>query len=49
MTKVAVYDTKPYDRQYLQGHAEVQWNFHEFRLSSESLRMLCCVSQSILE
>lgn len=36
---VAVYDTKPYDRQSLQG-AEgsdaIEWHFHEFRLSSET-------------
>src|SRR5262249_35524112 len=34
--QVAVFDTKPYDRQYLQAHKDVQWNFHEFRLSRET-------------
>src|SRR5690348_12279611 len=36
MTQVAVYDTKPYDRQYLQAHKEVQWLFHEFRLNRDT-------------
>lgn len=34
--QVAVYDTKPYDRHYLQPHKEVQWVFHEFRLSRDT-------------
>ncbi len=36
---VAVFDTKPYDRQYLQRSPtanEVTWQFHEFRLSAET-------------
>jgi len=37
---VAVFDTKPYDRQYLQrapaGDA-ITWQFHEFRLTSETI------------
>jgi len=36
--RVAVFDTKPYDRQYLQAHKEVQWLFHEFRLGRETVR-----------
>ncbi len=35
--RVAVFDTKPYDRQYLQSHKGVEWNFHEFRLSRETV------------
>jgi D-lactate dehydrogenase len=37
---VAFYDTKPYDRQYMAaatGAAELQWAFHEFRLTSETV------------
>lgn len=37
--QVAVYDTKPYDRQYLEraAHGEpLHWRFHEFRLNSET-------------
>lgn len=37
MIKVAVYDTKPYDRVFLQGapgSSHVDWRFHEFRLSA---------------
>lgn len=39
MTQVAVFDTKPYDREYLtHAHAspEINWSFHEFRLSKET-------------
>jgi D-lactate dehydrogenase len=39
MMKVAVYDTKPYDREYLAraaGSERVAWRFHEFRLSAET-------------
>lgn len=39
MIEVAVYDTKPYDRQYLSqapGSERVAWLFHEFRLSAET-------------
>ncbi|PIQ86128.1 MAG: hydroxyacid dehydrogenase [Candidatus Omnitrophica bacterium CG11_big_fil_rev_8_21_14_0_20_45_26] len=36
MIEIAVYDTKPYDREYLEqaaGAERVTWCFHEFRLS----------------
>ncbi len=36
---IAVYDTKPYDREYLSRAAsadELEWHFHEFRLSAET-------------
>lgn len=36
---VAVYDTRPYDREHLQAAAnstKIQWEFHEFRLSSST-------------
>jgi D-lactate dehydrogenase len=39
MLKVAVYDTKPYDREFLPiaaGATDIRWHFHEFRLSSET-------------
>ena len=38
MIEVAVYDTKPYDRDFLAGAAgrKVRWQFHEFRLSAET-------------
>lgn len=39
MITCAVYDTKPYDREYLPhavGAERVAWRFHEFRLSAES-------------
>lgn len=39
MIDVAVYDTKPYDREYLAraaGSERVTWRFHEFRLSAET-------------
>ena len=39
MIKVAVYDTKPYDREYFSqhtDHAKIRWQFHEFRLSAET-------------
>jgi D-lactate dehydrogenase len=39
MIEAAVYDTRPYDRKYLE-HAEgadgIRWRFHEFRLSAET-------------
>jgi D-lactate dehydrogenase len=38
--KVAFYDTKPYDRPYFQtanGTGRVEWRFHDFRLSSETV------------
>jgi D-lactate dehydrogenase len=37
MATVAVYDTKPYDRQYLEeanGREEITWRFFDFRLTS---------------
>lgn len=39
MIETAVYDTKPYDREYLARAARaerVAWRFHEFRLSAET-------------
>ncbi len=39
MIRVAVYDTKPYDRQYLKQAAVdggIDWHFHEFRLSRDT-------------
>ncbi|HUS36053.1 MAG TPA: 2-hydroxyacid dehydrogenase [Verrucomicrobiae bacterium] len=38
--RTAVFDTKPYDREYLSkapGSGEVEWRFHEFRLSKETV------------
>src|ERR1700687_2561137 len=39
MIEVAVYDTKPYDRKYLEyaGDGRIGWHFHEFRLSEETV------------
>lgn len=39
MIETAVYDTKPYDREYLVkavGAEGIAWRFHEFRLSAET-------------
>ncbi|MCC5806749.1 MAG: 2-hydroxyacid dehydrogenase [Opitutales bacterium] len=40
--KVAVYDTKSYDRRFLEaseaGGGEVEWVFHEFRLNADTAR-----------
>jgi D-lactate dehydrogenase len=39
MIRTAVFDTKPYDREYLSkapDSGEVEWRFHEFRLSKET-------------
>jgi D-lactate dehydrogenase len=39
MITIAVYDTKPYDREYLThapGAERIAWRFHEFRLSPET-------------
>jgi len=38
MIEVAVYDTKPYDREFLTvaGGKMVRWHFHEFRLSAQT-------------
>lgn len=39
MLKVAVYDTKSYDRQYLEGASgcnEIDWRFFDFRLSNDT-------------
>jgi len=40
MPEVAVYDTKPYDREFLpaaKGGKKIRWRFHEFRLSAETV------------
>jgi len=37
--RVSVFDSKPYDREYLSrapGAAEIDWEFHEFRLTRET-------------
>lgn len=39
MTTAALYDAKPYDREYFAnapGRDEVSWRFHEFRLNAET-------------
>lgn len=39
MNTIAFYDTKPYDRQYFEraaGTERLRWQFHEFRLTSET-------------
>jgi D-lactate dehydrogenase len=37
MIPIAVYDTKPYDREYLGHYAEdIQWHFNEFRLNTKT-------------
>src|SRR5690242_16066867 len=39
MIEVAVYDTKPYDRRYLERaetRGRIRWRFHEFRLNGET-------------
>lgn len=38
MIEVAVYDAKPYDREFLTaaGGDQVRWQFHEFRLSTQT-------------
>lgn len=39
LIEVAVFDTKPYDREYLTragGADEVDWHFHEFRLNTKT-------------
>ena len=39
MIPIAVFDTKPYDRAYFErapNAARIRWQFHEFRLSSET-------------
>jgi D-lactate dehydrogenase len=39
MSHTAVFDTKPYDREYLAqapGAERIAWRFHEFRLSAET-------------
>src|ERR1039457_3739119 len=39
MIEAAVYDTKPYDRKYLEraGGGRIRWRFHEFRLSTDTV------------
>src|SRR5687768_6336351 len=42
MIQATVYDTKPYDRHYLQmasGADGVQWRFQEFRLNAETAKL----------
>ena len=35
--RIAVYDTKPYDREYLGRQSEgIEWHFHEFRLDEKT-------------
>lgn len=37
MIEIAVYDTKPYDREYLNKHArDLRWIFHDFRLNAST-------------
>lgn len=38
MIETAVYDTRPYDREFLEAAAgkEILWRFHEYRLSAET-------------
>ena len=39
MIEAAVYDTKPYDREYFEsvrGRERVHWRFHDFRLSADT-------------
>lgn len=36
MIHAAVYDTKPYDRQYLGAQKGIEWRFHEFRLGAST-------------
>lgn len=38
MIEVAVYDAKPYDREFLSaaGGKQIHWQFHEFRLSAQT-------------
>jgi D-lactate dehydrogenase len=39
MMEIAVFDSKPYDREYLAhavGAERITWRFHEFRLSAET-------------
>ena len=38
MTTVAFYDTKPYDRQFMEAAAtdSVHWMFHDFRLTPKT-------------
>lgn len=39
MISAALYDTKPYDREYFQNalfHEKIDWQFHEFRLSAST-------------
>ena len=37
MIKTAVFDTKPYDREYLNKNADgIRWHFHDFRLNTST-------------
>jgi D-lactate dehydrogenase len=42
VTRVSVFDTKPYDREYLtraQGAKHLTWEFHDFRLNADTVRL----------
>ncbi len=42
MTTVSVFDTKPYDRHFLQHASQnsaIDWHFHDFRLSTETAEL----------
>src|SRR5688572_6690859 len=39
MLETTVFDTKPYDRQYLSAQREVHWRFHESRLNRETAEL----------
>jgi D-lactate dehydrogenase len=42
MIEAAVFDTKPYDREFLTRHdldGKIRWRFHEFRLSTETAQL----------
>ena len=49
MIRVSVFDTKPYDREYLTraaGAKHIHWDFHEFRLTTETVK-LCAGVQAV--
>src|SRR5262245_33159097 len=46
---IAVFDTKPYDRDYLtraSGADKLDWHFHEFRLESEKTALVAKGAQA---
>lgn len=52
MIEVAVYDTKPYDREYFgpkAGDKKIRWRFHEFRLSTEIAETARVTAENILK